>query len=347
MSDKLRVILVGTGGFGNAWVKALAEGKEDVEIAGLVDVSAKALSSAAEKLGVKTSNCHTDLAEAMKSLTFDAAILCVPPGVRPPIYRRLMEAGKHILCEKPLSDSMEAAREALALKRRTGVHFVVSQNYRYVGGNQALKATLSGGRYGRPGACQIDFFLYPRFFGFREEMPYPLIIDMSIHHFDLVRFILGADPVSVIGRSWNGPWSVMKGDASSSLIFELSGGVFCSYNSSWTTLRPPPHQTTWNGTWYIECERGAVVYKEDKVTGWTWQLDAKGQPSWGEAQPAGDAPAMGNSQLHVLKQFVAQVRDGSAAPTTIEDNIKSVAMVFAAVKAFQTQSKVDIQAMLG
>ena len=50
-------------------------------------------------------------------------------------------------------------------------------------------------------------------------MPFPVIIDMSIHHFDLIRFVTGLEAVKVSGAAWNPPWSNYKGDCSTSVVF--------------------------------------------------------------------------------------------------------------------------------
>lgn len=343
MSDGKRFIQIGVGGFGGVWVKAFAACPR-AQVVGLVDINPVAMAEAGKTLNVPAERQFATLAEAMK-LDFDAALVCVPPAARPAIYETLARAGKHILTEKPLADSIDAAKNAVKLQQETKVHFVVSQNYRYGGQIQALRQAIWSGDYGRPGACQVDFCLYPRFFGFREQMPYPLIIDMSIHHFDLVRFLLMADPLSVVGKSWNGSWSVMKGHAASSLVFEMSYGIHFSYNSSWTTLRPPEHQTSWNGTWYIECDRGCIVFKGNEITGWKWTLDSEGRPKWGEPTPIPPIEFAGG-QGCVLNQFIDQLNGGPVAPTTVADNLRSIAMVFGAVQAFETKSAVDIKAML-
>jgi len=342
MPNAVKFALIGVGGFGGRWVDALA-GCRQAKTVALVDVNPANLVAAGEKLGLSAQKQFGSLDKAL-AVGFDAAVVCTPPASRKPIYEALAKAGKHILTEKPLAETPADARTAVALKKRFGIHFVVSQNYRYQAAVQTLKRLLSDGTYGKPGACQVDFFKYPRFHGFREQMPYPLIIDMSIHHFDMARFLLGADPLSVVGKSWNGPWSVMKGDAAGTLVFEMSGGVHFAYNSSWTTLRPAEHQTDWNATWYVECERGCIVMKDSKITAWPWRLDDNGMPSWGAGETI-DVGEFAGDQPYVLNQFIAQLRGGPTCQTTVEDNIKSMAMVFAAVEAFKKRTGIDVAAM--
>jgi predicted dehydrogenase len=339
-----RLIQIGVGGYGRNWLEALT-GCDRAEVVGIVDINPEALAEAGKLLKLPPDRQYTDLASAME-LPFDAAVVCVPPAARMDMYRTLAGAGKGILCEKPLAESMAEALEASNLAADSGVDFVVSQNYRYFDHVQALKSVLAANRYGRPMAAQVDFFKYPRFFGFREEMPYPLTIDMSIHHFDLARYLLSADPVSVSGGSWNPPWSVMAGDPAASLVFEMTGGARWVYNASWTTLRPPEFQTSWTGNWYLECEHGFVGMVEDKIHTAHWSLDEQGRPAWEPTDPVEVPKRIPNAQGHVLGQFLDQLEGGDFAPTAVGDNVKSMAMVFAAVRAFEEKTTIDIAAML-
>src|SRR5207247_4890068 len=111
-------------------------------------------------------------------------------------------------------------------------------------------------------SVSVQFFKGPHFGGFREEMPYPLIIDMAIHHFDMMRFFLGRDATSVYGRSWNPPWSWYRGDASAAVTLKFGGDVVVSYNGSWCSVGM---ETPWNANWRFECENGVLVFQDDQV----------------------------------------------------------------------------------
>ena len=104
-----------------------------------------------------------------------------------------------------------------------------AQNQRYTPVAQTIKRALESGTLGRVASVSIEFSRGPHFGGFREEMAYPLILDMSVHHFDLMRFFLGSDAVSVFARSWNPPSSWLRGDASGKVSLKLAGGVVASY----------------------------------------------------------------------------------------------------------------------
>src|SRR5690606_36932089 len=109
-----------------------------------------------------------------------------------------------------------------------------------------LKHVLESGKMGRITALNVDFYKGPHFGGFREEMPYPLIIDMAIHHFDMMRHFLNSAPLTVYGQSWNPPWSWFRGDASASLLLKFANDVVVSYNGSWCSVGTEP---SWNAHW--------------------------------------------------------------------------------------------------
>ena len=88
--------------------------------------------------------------------------------------------------------------------RVTGKTCAVSQNYRYSPETWTMAKMIERG--------EIDFYKGVDFGGgFRHEMEYPVLIDMSIYHFDRLRFITGLDAVTASGVSWNPPWSNYKG----------------------------------------------------------------------------------------------------------------------------------------
>ena len=341
--EPVDVIQIGVGGFGRRWVEAIRQSPR-ARCVGIVDVNPDALAPAGEALGVPPERRFAELSPALE-LDFQAAVVCIPPAARMPVYEALARAGKAIVCEKPLAGSMEDALAAARLAAEWGIDFVVSQNYRYFDAVQTLKGVLASGRLGRPVVAHAEFFRSPRFFGFREQMPYPLIIDMSIHHFDLARYLLGADPLRVTGASWNPPWSVMAGDSAAALAFEMSGQKRFIYNGSWSTLRPPERHTPWPGNWFIECEHGCAWMIDEKVGIAHWSLDEAGQPDWEPPDEVELVPRVPDGQMHVLHQLLDQMAGGPPAPTTVADNVKSAAMVFGALRAFREKAAVEVAAM--
>ena len=319
----MKVIQVGIGGMGNAWLRAVQE-SPNVEYAGFVEVSDKIAAEQVQKYNLDGSTIFKSLDEALRQVKADGVINVTPPQFHKAVSLTALEAGIPVLSEKPLAGTREEALDIVEAANRTGVLHMVTQNYRYSVPTQTLKKALTSGDMGAIGAAHVEFFKGPHFGGFREEMPYPLIIDMSIHHFDLMRFFLGSDPLSVFGRSWNPPWSWFKGDASASVTLAFANNVIVSYNGSWCSQG---HETPWNAHWRFECAKGVVFMQEDQVyTQLTNQPPVLVEP----------VQLARTGQAYLLQEFYEAVTTGKPPVTTCQDNIKSLGIVFDVVQSFET-----------
>ena len=319
----MKVIQVGIGGMGNAWLRTVQDSNE-VSYAGFVEVSDKIAAEQVEKWGIDGSTIYKSLPEALAKIKPDGVINVTPPQFHKAVSITALEAGIPVLSEKPLAGTLEEAQDIVDAANRTGVLHMVTQNYRYHQPIQTLKHALLNGPCGEIGAAHVEFFKGPHFGGFREEMPYPLIIDMSIHHFDLMRFLLGSDPVAVYGRSWNPAWSWFRGDASAAVTLNFASGVNLSYDGSWCSQG---RETPWNANWRFECAKGVVAMVDDKV-----YTQLTGQ----EAVLVEPVSMQRMAQAYLLHEFYEAVTQGKAPATTCQDNIKSLGIVFNVVKSFET-----------
>ena len=319
----MKVIQVGIGGMGNAWLRAV-QASPVVEFAGFVEVNAEMAAAQVVKYGLDGNKIFRTLGDALAAVEADGVINVTPPQFHREVSLIALEAGVPVLSEKPLADTRASAQDIVDAANRTGVCHMVAQNYRYGRATQTLMSVLGHGELGPIGAATVQFFRGPHFGGFREEMPYPLIIDMSIHHFDLMRFFLGRDPVSVYGRSWNPAWSWYKGDASATVMLDFGDDVIVSYTGSWCSQG---HDTPWNANWRFECAEGVVVMENDEVfTQRTGEEPVAVEP----VQPAREG------QDYLLHEFYTAVTQRQPPVTTCQDNIKSLGIVFDVVQSFAT-----------
>lgn len=324
----MNVIQVGIGGMGNAWLRAV-QASPEVEYAGFVEVSDAIAAEQVKTYGLDGSRIYKTLSDALDAVETDGIINVTPPQFHKAISIEALERGIPVLSEKPLADTRQSAQEIVDVANRTDVLHMVTQNYRYKPPLQTLKKALDSGVAGDIGAVHVEFFKGPHFGGFREEMPYPLIIDMSIHHFDLMRFLLGSDPVAIFGRSWNPPWSWFGGDASAAVVLDFANGVTVSYDGSWCSQG---RETDWNANWRFECSKGVVAMVDSQV--YTQLTD--------EEPVLVETIAMERTdQGYLLHEFYEAVTQGKPAVTTCQDNIKSLGIVFDVVESFETGAVVN------
>ena len=331
----MRFIQVGVGGFGRVWLQALANNR-DARLTALVDVNPAALDIACETVGLRRDQGYASLADALARHDAEAVVCVTPPEHHRAVIVEALEAGLHVISEKPMAAGLADCRAILRAARKSGRLCAVSQNYRYRPPTWTLAKTVGKGTVGEIGQVRVDFYKGHDFGGgFRHEMDYPVLVDMAIHHFDLLRFITGLDAVAVRGTAWNPPWSNYRGDCSSSVVFEMSNGTRAVYNASWCAKGD---YCSWDGDWLIEGSRGALTYRGDTIT-----LNvAPDLYTVKRSRPVRARTMRRTGQAYVLAEFMKAVRNGSPFPTDVRDNIRSVAMVFAAVKAVRTGRRVPV-----
>jgi hypothetical protein len=94
------------------------------------------------------------------------------------------------MTEKPFADTVEHAREMLQLSAAAGRRLMISQNYRYHAPFVQARKMVAEQAIGELGSGHIDFYIAPAFADtFRGKMDFPLLVDMAIHHLDLIRYV--------------------------------------------------------------------------------------------------------------------------------------------------------------
>lgn len=324
----MKILLIGVGGFGRRWCQAICNVK-GVRLVALVDRSPKALRAAIETHKLGRNICYRDLERAIRETKPDIVVCSTPPAVHKECLEAAVRSGVHFLTEKPMSDNLRDARKMVDIAERANITFAVSQNYRYFPWNAKLGKLMQSGRYGRPGTVSIQFLLGHHMSGFRLKMPYVLTVDMSIHHFDLIRFILHDDPVSVMGRSWNPAWSKNEGDSCCNVIFEMRSGLLVHYLGSWTSFAAS--HKSWSGHWRIECDKATLFMEDDRV-----YTVKQGAEHLKEMKAPG---CINGTQELVLNDFIKAIKARKEPATSGRDNLKSLSMVFGSIESFRKNGR--------
>lgn len=330
----MRFIQVGTGGFGNIWLNTLMNNSR-ARFAALVDMDEKNLETARKHTGCPKEICFASLSDALQSVEADAVVCVTPPSAHRRIIVPSLKAGLDVISEKPMAETMTDCRVIQKTVRETGRTCVISQNYRYKPEMYTLIDGVRKGRIGEIGQVTVNFMFGHDFHGgFRHEIAYPLIVDMAVHHFDLIRAVTGLDAVFVRGEAWNPPWSNYKGDGSSSVVFTMNNGARVVYTGSWCSKGK---HGDWNANWHIEGERGTLLYENGHIT----LCKTRGYDIM-EQRAVPVKKMKHTNQAYVLNEFMKAVKAGRRPETDVEDNMKSVGMVFAAVQAMKTGKRIAL-----
>jgi predicted dehydrogenase len=327
------------------WLKALAETPElagRVVVVGLVDLDLGAANRLRDEFGLSAATgteLDAMLTQTKPDLLFDVVI----PSARRDVVMTGLRHGCHVLTEKPMAASLAEARDLVAAAKSAGRIHAVVQNRRYVEGVRRIREMIESGVLGELTALHADFFIGAHFGGFREQMQDVLLLDMAIHTLDAARFMAGADPLAVYALESNPRGSWYAHGAAANAIFEFSDDVLFTYRGSWVA---EGGTTSWESQWRIVGTTGTLLwdgaerFEARAVAGDSGFL----RPLRDVAVPPPPRPAQTHGHASVIAEFLDAIETGRVPETAGSDNIKSLAMVFAAIESARTRQRVLITA---
>ncbi|MFN4243602.1 MAG: Gfo/Idh/MocA family protein [Tepidisphaerales bacterium] len=342
---RLRLIQAGVGGMGRTWWKGATQHSPDFEVVALVDIAEAPLAEAGDALGVPAERRFTSLADALERVEADAVLTVTPPPVHAEHAELAFARGLHLLTEKPIADTMENAVRMVELARRAGRQLVVAQNYRFSPSARRFRELVRASPVGAVGHGHLDFYIPGDFGGtFRGTMEFPLLVDMAIHHFDLIRCVTGLNIRDITAMSFRPRWSWYRHDPGLKMLMTLDdgsdAGIPFSYSGDWSAFGKT---TSWNGTWRLQCDQGTLTWEDDKLA--VHRSEYWGNHRCTETVDIPAVPLQGQAKL--LADFAQAIRTGVPAETSGEDNLQSFGAVMAAVRSAREGRKVALSEVVG
>jgi predicted dehydrogenase len=328
----MRVIQLGIGGMGNHWLDRLLP-LESVDYVAFVEINEEIAKAQAERHGLDESRIYPSLEAALEKHEADVVVSILPPAFRIETLATCIKHNIPLIAEKPLAENMADAYKQLEMANESGLYYSITQNYRYEMPFQTLKQILDSGELGKIDAVHVAHYRAMKLSGFRAEMPYPLLNDMSIHHCDLMRFLLGSDPISLYGQSWPSFYKGIKGRMAASAIITFPDDVHVSYDAAWGTSGL---STTFNGDWRFDGEKGSLILKDDVITIQKIIIGEDGKESFTPVEERPLVTLERSSQANFLHELGEAQKNGNRAATSIQDNIKSLQMVFDLIESSET-----------
>ena len=340
----LSLCVLGTGFWGAEWLRTLAT-IDDVVLAGTAGHHPPELPAGLPLApGYRH---HPDYVEAIPGTDAEAVIIALPTTLHADAILRCIEAGRHVLCEKPLAQSREEVSRLLsAAAGRPDLVVMVQQNYRRRPWAQLVRSRIEDGTLGRLGHIALRFRQPEMLVGIRAALENPLLQDMGIHHMDLLRFIAGRNAKEVYAREHRPSWSKFEGRPGLDAVIAMEDGLQVSYSGSWAGRG---RATEWDGDWMIEGDRGLLTVTDLQVD---FYPDPENDPLTTETPVAERIPievpdlALGDLQ-NSFDAFRSAIASGGQPDTAITDNCHSIAIVFAAEESIRTDRPVPVESWNG
>jgi myo-inositol 2-dehydrogenase / D-chiro-inositol 1-dehydrogenase len=337
-SEKLRLGVLGVGRIGKIHIGNLTTRIAGAQVTVLADTFADELASTAARFNVPRT--VSDYKEALRFPDVDAVVICTPTTTHYQMILDAAAAGKHVFCEKPLDMSVDRIKQINQTVEKSGIQLMTGFNRRFDPNFLIVRAMVASGKIGAPQILKITS---------RDPAPPPesylrasggLFLDMTIHDFDMARYLVGSEVDEVYSRA------TRLTDA----VFDKVG----DWDTAITTL------TFRNGALgTIDNSRKAIYGYDQRVE----VFGSKGMVSVKNNLPdshvyldsAGTHSSLPlnfflerytESYLNEMQEFVDAIQAGKPVPVTGHDGLMAVAIGLAAAKSASENRPVKLVEVL-
>jgi myo-inositol 2-dehydrogenase / D-chiro-inositol 1-dehydrogenase len=337
----MNFIVVGIGFWGKEWAELL-QAHPLASLVATVDLKETAAAWSRETLGIP---CFPSLSEAIKEVSADAVLVVTNPGQHKPVILEALRHGKHVLVEKPMVTSIEEADEIAAATASSIGKVMAAQGYRFLHSAGFVREQLAAGVIGELQGVKIRFRRHlPDVLSNAEHpiyaLPHSILLDMSVHHIDLLRYTTQREIISVVALEHDTPDNAFKHPSNAISLMRLERNVPVVWDGDWCARRGP--STSWEGEWqFIGCN--ARLFWDGNVDGQNLtsvRLEMPGQ----ESQELLSYEPIQERRLPLLEHFIGSIKSGKQPEPSVFDNRKTLAIVFASLESVLTKTEVRLPA---
>lgn len=313
----------------NSYLEALMH-NEDVHVVGGWDNNRERAEAGLKPYGLPYYADYRDLLAA----GIDAVVICSENASHAELTILAAEAGKHVLCEKPLGVTLASMREMIRVCKERGVQLMTAFPCRYLPAVIEAKEAIDRGDIGRViavkgtnrGSMPGNWFVDPALSGGGA------VLDHTVHVMDLLRWVLRTEPEEVYAESGTLFHPELEVEDAGMVHATFGGGVPVVLDTSWSRL---PSFPTWGD-----------VTLEFVGTDGTISVDSFAQVNQVYRNGANKAEwsAWGDSMdQYLVADFVSAVLNGTPVPISGEDGLASAAVALAAFESIASGAKVAVQ----
>lgn len=260
--SKLKVAVIGCGSIAKYRHIPEYAANPHVELVAFCDFSKPPADHYAEKYGAKS---YTDYRELLKNEDIDAVSVCTQNVDHAIVSIEAANAGKHVLCEKPMATSMEEAKAMIEAAKNNGVYLMIGHNQRLMPPHIKAKQLLQEGGLGKvltfrttfghggPEAWSIqgeDTWFFKKDKAFVGAMG-----DLGIHKTDLIRWLLN-DEVTEVGAFVETLDKDCDVDDNATCLIRMKSGAIGTLATSWTNYKGEDNSTV------FYCENGVLEIQD-------------------------------------------------------------------------------------
>jgi 1,5-anhydro-D-fructose reductase (1,5-anhydro-D-mannitol-forming) len=329
----LRWGLIGASTIGREWMVPAIGAQPDSMVAAVASSSPERARRYADELGIP--NAFTSVADLLAEPTIDAIYISTTNEWHEPQALAAVAAGKHVLCEKPLALSLDSARRMVAAAASAGVALGTNHHLRNAATHRKMRELIQTGAIGRPLAARVFHAVYlpPHLQSWRVDRPEAgggVILDITVHDADTLRFALGDEVAEVTAMTANQGMGRAGLEDAVMGVMRFRNGVIAQFHDAFTA----PHAPT---GFEVHGTEGSLFGRDVMTQRPMGTVSMRRQGSEEEVPLDHE-----NLYERSVRCFNAAIRGEGEPAATGEDGVQSLAVALAVREAAETGQTVRI-----
>lgn len=325
--------LIGASTIAKQFMIAAIRNQPDGEVAAIMSSSADRAKTYAQENGIPAS--FSSVADLLAA-DIDAVYISTTNELHLEQALAAAKAGKHVLCEKPLALNSVDARQIVEASKQAGVVMGTNHHLRNAGAHRAMREAIQAGRIGKPIAARVfhSVYLPAHLQGWRITKPEAgggVVLDITVHDADTLRFVLADDPVEVSAFVQSAGMAGAGLEDGAMCVWRFKSGVIAQSHEGFTTK--------FAGTGFeVHGSEGSLFARDvmtQKPIGSVTLRTEKGD----------EELSFDREDLYTrsLRAFHAAIRGEGAPSATGEDGVWSLAAAEAALKSARTGRAIKVE----
>lgn len=339
---KLKVGVIGCGSIARRRHLLEYAANSNVEITAVCDIVAERVEEMATAYNAKA---FVDYKELLATEGLDAVSVCLPNYLHAPVSIDALNAGYHVLCEKPMAISKEEAENMIEAAEKNDKKLMIGHNQRFVSSHQKAKELIDSGAIGKvysfrttfghpgPEAWSIDG--RESWFFDKEQAFIGALGDLGVHKSDLMRYLLGE--ITEVGAfvETNAKEDT-EIDDNAVCIVKTENGVIGTITASWAYVASGDNSTVIYG------ENAILRLEDDPVYSLIVQYK-NGETVNYELDKIQTNEEGGQTNTHVIDHFVDSIIHDKEPLINGEEGMKSLDVILAAIESNETKKLVQLR----
>ncbi|MFD2627797.1 Gfo/Idh/MocA family protein [Oceanobacillus kapialis] len=333
----VRIAVIGCGSIAKHRHLIEYDLEPNVEIVAVCDIVEGRAREAAEKYGA---TAYAEYETLLKQEKIDAVSVCLPNYLHAPVSIAALEAGCHVLCEKPMATSREEAQQMIDVANKNDKKLMIAHNQRFVPSHQKARELIEKGELGKiysfrtafghggPEGWSVDG--KDSWFFQKDKAFIGAMGDLGVHKADLMRYLLGEEFTEVAGFVESSAKENSNVDDNAVCILKSASGVVGTLAASWAYSSKEDNSTVIYG------EKATLRLEDDPNFSLIAQY-TNGEVVKYELGGIQTNDSGGQTTSQVIHHFVTSITENTNPPIDGEDGKKSLEVILNSLESAETK----------